>query len=65
MFDIRPFKQETHRVRLVVGGDKLECDFDTGSPAASMLDTKVLCNSIISDAHKGAKFLDADIKDFS
>ena len=62
--DICPFKKETHRVRLVVGGDKLECEFDTGSPAASMLDTKILCNSIISDASRGARFLDADIKDF-
>ena len=42
----------------------MDCDFDTGSPAASMLDTKFLCNNIISDAHKGAKFLDADLKDF-
>ena len=40
--DIRPYKQEKYRVRLVVGGDKLECNFDTGSPAASMLDTKNL-----------------------
>ena len=62
--DLRPFKEETHRVRLVVGGDKLEVDYDTGSPAASMLDTKILCNSIISDASKGARFLDADLKDF-
>ena len=29
-----------------------------------MTDTKILCNSIISDAHQGARFLDADIKDF-
>ena len=38
--DIRPNKKERHRVRLVVGGDKLVCDYDTGAPAASMLDTK-------------------------
>lgn len=49
---------------MVGGGDKFVCDYDTGAPAASMLDTKILCNSIISDAHKGARFLDADIKDF-
>ena len=64
MCDFHPHKKEIHRVRLVVGGDKLTCNFDTGSPAASMLDTKILCNSIISDAHKGARFLNADLKDF-
>lgn len=61
---IKPHKKETHRVQLVVGGDKLECDFDTGAPAAFMTDTKILCSSVISDAHKGAKFLDVDIKYF-
>ena len=49
--DLWPLKKEKHRVRLVVVGDKLECSFDTGSPAASMLDTKKLCNSIIFDAY--------------
>ena len=27
--DVCPHKKETHRVRLVVCGDKLECEFDT------------------------------------
>ena len=62
--DLRPYKKETHCVCLVVGGNKLDCEFNTSSPAASMLDTKILCNSVISDAPKGAKFLDADLKDF-
>ena len=62
--DIKLHKQERYRVRLVVGGDKLECEYDTGAPAASLFDTKILCNSIISDAHKGARFANADIKDF-
>ena len=62
--DLKPFKKETHRIRLVVGGDKLECSFDTSSPAASMLDTKILCNSVISDANKGARFLAAESKTF-
>ena len=29
-----------------------------------MMDTKILCNSVISDAHKGARFFNADIRDF-
>ena len=60
----RPLKSEKHRVRLTVGGDKLTCDFDVASPAASILETKLLINSVISDAHKGARFLTLDIKDF-
>ena len=62
--DIRPLKQETHSVRMVVGGDKLTYHEDTGSPAASLLETKILGNSVISDAAKGAQFLTCDLKDF-
>ena len=65
-FDInyRPLKSEKYRVRLVVGGDKLSYDEDAGSPAASLLETKVIINSVISDADKGAKFMSCDLKDF-
>ena len=28
-----------------------------------MLETKLLLNSVISDAHKGARFMSADLKD--
>ena len=52
--DHRPLKTEPFRIRLVVGGDKLEYADDTGSPAASMLETKLLVNSVISDADDGA-----------
>jgi hypothetical protein len=47
-----------------VGGDKLSYDEDTGSPAASLLETKLMLNSVISDAAKGAKFMSMDLKDF-
>ena len=62
--DYRPLKEEKYRVRLTVGGDKLVCEFDVASPAASILEAKVLINSVISDANKGARFLTLDIKDF-
>ena len=62
--DYRPLKKETHRVRLTVGGDKLDYNFDAASPAASLIDTKLLLNSVISDSAKGAKFMTLDIKDF-
>ena len=61
--DYRPLKSEPYRVRLTVGGDKLPYDDDAGSPAASLLETKLILNSTISDADKGARFLCADLKD--
>ena len=45
-----------------MGGDKLHCNFDVGAPAASLLEAKILFNSVISTP--GAKFISADIKDF-
>ena len=65
-FDInyRPLKTEKYRIRLVVGGDKLDYNGDSGSPAASLLETKVMINSVLSDAHKGARFMSCDLKDF-
>ena len=61
--DYRPLKDEPYRVRITVGGDKLEYLDDAGSPAANLLETKILLNSVISDADKGARFMCADIKD--
>ena len=37
--DYRPLKSDPYRVRLTVGGDKLEYDGDAGSPAASLMET--------------------------
>ena len=61
--DFRPLKTEPFRVRLVVGGDKLDYPDDPASPAAGLIETKLLINSTISDAHKGAKFMSMDLKD--
>ena len=62
--DHRPLKAEPWRVRLVVGGDKLEYSLDSGSPTTTLLETKLLVNSVISDADKNARFACCDIKDF-
>ena len=62
--DHRPLKAEKWRVRLVVGGDKLEYLSDAGSPTTTLLETKNLINSVISDSDKGARFACCDIKDF-
>ena len=64
ILDYRPLKSEPNRVRLTVGGDKLSYHEDAGSPAASLLETKIMINSVISDAHKGARFMGLDLKDF-
>ena len=39
-------------------------DKDAGSPAANIMETKLLINSVISDAKKGARFMSADLKEF-
>ena len=59
----RPLKSEEWRIRLVVGGDKLEYEFDSGSPTTDLTKTKILLNSTISDAKDGARFLTLDLKD--
>ena len=61
--DYRPLKEEVYRIRITVGGDRLSYHEDAGSPAANLLETKIILNSTISDAHKGARFMTADIKD--
>ena len=62
--DHRPLKTEPYRVRIVVGGDKLDCDIDSGAPATNLAEFKLLINSVISEAKHGAKFLSCDLKDF-
>ena len=61
---IRPQKIETHRVRMTFDGDQLDFLGDPSSPATSMLTTKNHLNSTISDAHKGARYLNLGIKNF-
>ena len=62
--DIRPQKKETHRVRCTAGGNLLDYPDDPSSPAVSVLDAKIHINSTISDAHKGARYMCVDIKNF-
>ena len=61
--DHRPLKPEKWRTRLVTGCDKHPYYDDAGSPAASLIKTKNLLNSVISDAHQGARFMTLDLKD--
>jgi hypothetical protein len=62
--DHRPFKPELFRIRCVVGGDKLEYHNDTSSLITYLLKTKLLINSTISDARRGAHFCSVDLTNF-
>ena len=64
VLDYKLLKADQHRVRITVGGDLLPFDNDAGSPVSSILETKVLINSRISDASKGLQFMGADISDY-
>ena len=61
--DYRPLKTEKHRVRMTIGGDRLDYPDETASPAASLIETKLILNSVISDAKKGARFMTMELKD--
>ena len=63
--DYQLLKTEKYRCQMVVGGDQLKYPDDLSSPpAASLLETKLLLNSTISDAHKGAIFVSCNLKYF-
>ena len=55
-------KDEKYRVRITVGGDKLDSCGDASSVAAYLATVKLLLNSVVST--KGAKYTTADIKYF-
>ena len=46
--DYLPLKYEPYRIRLTIGGDKLPYPSDSGSPAATLVEAKVLFNSVVS-----------------
>ena len=49
MYNFRPLEEEQYRARITVGRDKLEYSYNAGSPAANLLETKIIINSVISD----------------
>ena len=61
--DYRPLKPEPTRIRCVVGVNKLDYIGDTSSPTATLAEAKMLFNSVISGADKGARFMTCDLKD--
>ena len=59
---IRPNKTEQNRVRITVGGDRLDYVGSTTTRMASLTTTKCLFNSVLSTPN--ARFMDADISNF-
>ena len=61
---MRPGKAEPWRIRMTVGGNLLDAYQDVRSPAVGLIDAKLHFNSVISDAHRGARYCTGDLKDF-
>jgi hypothetical protein len=49
---------------MTVGGNLLNAYQDVCSPAVGLLDAKLHFNSVISDAHHGARYCTGHLKDF-
>ena len=64
VLDYIPLKSDPYRVRITLWGDKLQYLEDAGPPASNIIETKILLNSVISDACKGARFMSMDLKDY-
>ncbi len=62
MCELRSNKAEVHRMRLMVGGDKVHYSDDVGSPTADLTLVKMHINSVTST--QGAKYMTLDVKYF-
>ena len=60
--DYRPQKDDPHRTRLTVGGDRIDYPWDKSTPTVGLTTSKLLFNSVISTPR--AKFLGIDIRHF-
>ena len=55
-------KDDTYRISLTISGDNIPYPSDSGYPAATLLEAKIIFNSVISTP--GSQFICADIKDY-
>ena len=60
--DIRPKKAVRDRLRMCMGGDKMERVMDTTTRIADLTTCKLHTNGVVSTP--GAKFAGRDVKDF-
>ena len=59
-----PLKSEPYHVRCVADGEKLYFSYILGPPAASLIETKFLLSSTISDENRGSRVMSCNLKDF-
>ncbi len=59
VIDHRPQKEDSHRVRITVGGNLIDYPFELTTRTADMVSSKILWNSVIST--KDARFAGANI----
>jgi hypothetical protein len=60
--DVRPNKEEVHRVRLTVGRNLIKHDGDVSTRSADLTTSKCLWNRVIST--EGAKYMCLDVRNF-
>jgi hypothetical protein len=60
--DYKPHKKENERVRLAVGGDRLDCSGDDATSTADITTFKILINSTLSTEY--AAMMMMDIKNY-
>ncbi len=60
--DYRENKEEKERVRLTVGGDRINYPGEVATPTADLLTVKLMLNSVISTTN--ARWMTVDIKNF-
>ena len=60
--NIRPQKEDPHRIRFTVGGDRLDYPYPTATETAEIQTANLLFNSTIST--KGDRLMCIDLKDF-
>ena len=60
--EVRPQKEDPNRTRITVAGGNIKCDFDIGTPTASLDLVKLMINSVLS--RPGAKFACFDAGNF-
>ena len=60
--DYRPQKEENERIRITVGGDRLDYQVELSTKTAGLKTIKLPLNSVISSIWE--KFMTADVKQF-
>jgi hypothetical protein len=60
--DVRPHKEEVHRVRLTVGGNLIKYDDDVSTRSEDLTTSKCMWNSVIS--MEGVTYMCLDVKKF-